>query len=200
MDLISNHSGLFPEAGTDEAGRGCLAGPVVAAAVILPPDFHHPLLNDSKQVSKKHRDELRPVIENAAVSWQVAFCSPEEIDQINILNASILAMHRAIEGLTVTPKHILVDGNRFKPFGKIPHTTMVKGDSRFVSIAAASILAKTHRDELMEKLHIEYPEYGWDKNAGYPTEKHREAIAALGATPYHRKTFTLLKSQISLFP
>lgn len=171
MDLISNHSGLFPEAGTDEAGRGCLAGPVVAAAVILPPDFHHPLLNDSKQVSKKHRDELRPVIENAAVSWQVAFCSPEEIDQINILNASILAMHRAIEGLTVTPKHILVDGNRFKPFGKIPHTTMVKGDSRFVSIAAASILAKTHRDELMEKLHIEYPEYGWDKNAGYPNRK-----------------------------
>jgi len=200
MDLISNHSGLFPEAGTDEAGRGCLAGPVVAAAVILPPDFHHPLLNDSKQVSKKHRVELRPVIENAAVSWQVAFCSPEEIDQINILNASILAMHRAIEGLTVTPKHILVDGNRFKPFGKIPHTTMVKGDSRYVSIAAASILAKTHRDELMEKLHIEYPEYGWDKNAGYPTEKHREAIAALGATLYHRKTFTLLKSQISLFP
>ncbi|MFM7765246.1 MAG: ribonuclease HII [Sphingomonadales bacterium] len=200
MGLISNHSVLFPEAGTDEAGRGCLAGPVVAAAVILPPDFHHPLLNDSKQVSKKHRDELRPVIENAAVSWQVAFCSPEEIDQINILNASILAMHRAIEGLTVTPKHILVDGNRFKPFGKIPHTTMVKGDSRYVSIAAASILAKTHRDELMEKLHIEYPEYGWDKNAGYPTEKHREAIAALGATPYHRKTFTLLKSQISLFP
>ncbi|MBM3921474.1 MAG: ribonuclease HII [Sphingomonadales bacterium] len=200
MDLISNHSGLFPEAGTDEAGRGCLAGPVVAAAVILPPDFHHPLLNDSKQVSKKHRVELRPVIENAAVSWQVAFCSPEEIDQINILNASILAMHRAIEGLTVTPKHILVDGNRFKPFGKIPHTTIIKGDSRYVSIAAASILAKTHRDELMEKLHIEYPEYGWDKNAGYPTEKHREAIAALGATLYHRKTFTLLKSQISLFP
>lgn len=199
MSLISNHSGLFPEAGTDEAGRGCLAGPVVAAAVILPPDFHHPLLNDSKQVSKKHRDELRPIIENAALSWQVAICTPQEIDQINILNASILAMHRALEGLTETPKHILVDGNRFKPFGNIPHNTMVKGDSRFVSIAAASILAKTHRDEMMEKLHLDFPEFGWNKNAGYPTEKHREAIARLGATIHHRKTFSLLKSQITLF-
>ena len=200
MSLILNHSGLFPEAGTDEAGRGCLAGPVVAAAIILPSDFYHPLLNDSKQVSKKHRDELRPIIENAAVSWHVAQCSPEEIDQINILNASILAMHRALEGLKTMPLHILVDGNRFKPFGNIPHTAMVKGDSRFVSIAAASILAKTHRDELMENLHQRFPEYGWDKNAGYPTEKHREAIARLGATVHHRKTFTLLKSQISLFP
>jgi ribonuclease HII len=200
MGLISNHSGLFPEAGTDEAGRGCLAGPVVAAAVILPPDFHHPLLNDSKQVSKKHRDELRPIIEKSAISWKVAFCSPEEIDKLNILNASILAMHKALAGLKQIPAHIIVDGNRFKPFNSIPHTTMIKGDSRFVSIAAASILAKTHRDELMEKLHLEYPKYGWDKNAGYPTEKHREAIAALGSTPYHRKTFALLKSQISLFP
>ena len=200
MPLISNHSGLFPEAGTDEAGRGCLAGPVVAAAVILPPDFHHPLLNDSKQVSKKHRDELRPIIENAAICWQVALCTPEEIDQINILNASIMAMHRALEGLTVTPKHILVDGNRFKPFRDIPYNTMIKGDSRFVSIAAASILAKTHRDEMMEKLHLEFPEFGWDKYAGYPTEKHREAISRLGATAHHRKTFTLLKAQISLFP
>lgn len=200
MTLISNHSGLFPEAGTDEAGRGCLAGPVVAAAVILPPDFHHPLLNDSKQVSRKHRDLLRPIIEDTAISWQVALCSPEEIDKINILNASIEAMHRALKGLSKTPKHILVDGNRFKPFGNIPHATMIKGDSRFVSIAAASILAKTHRDEIMENLHRDFPEFGWDKNAGYPTEKHREAIARLGATIHHRKTFTLLKAQISLFP
>jgi len=200
MSLISNHSGLFPEAGTDEAGRGCLAGPVIAAAVILPPDFHHPLLNDSKQVYKKHREQLRPIIENAAISWQVAFCSPEEIDKINILNASILAMHRALEKLKETPRHILVDGNRFKTFKNIPHTTIVKGDSRFVSIAAASILAKTHRDELMERLHLKFPAYGWDKNVGYPTEKHREAIASLGTTPHHRKTFALLKSQISLFP
>ncbi|MEY4003302.1 MAG: hypothetical protein RIT07_1344 [Bacteroidota bacterium] len=200
MSLISNHSGLFPEAGTDEAGRGCLAGPVVAAAVILPPDFQHPLLNDSKQVSKKHRDELRLIIENTALSWAVAYCSPEEIDKINILNASILAMHRALNGLTVKPRYILVDGNRFKPYGNIPHSTMIKGDARFIAIAAASILAKTHRDEFMEKLHPDFPAYGWDKNAGYPTEKHREAIAAFGSTPHHRKTFTLLKSQITLFP
>jgi ribonuclease HII len=200
MSLISNHSGLFPEAGTDEAGRGCLAGPVVAAAVILPPDFQHPLLNDSKQVSKKHRDELRLIIENTALSWAVAFCSPEEIDKINILNASILAMHRALDGLTVKPKHILVDGNRFKSYGNIPHNTMIKGDARFIAIAAASILAKTHRDEFMEKLHPDFPEYGWDNNAGYPTEKHRNAIARLGPTIHHRKSFTLLKSQITLFP
>jgi ribonuclease HII len=200
MSLISNHSGLFPEAGTDEAGRGCLAGPVVAAAIILPPDFQHPLLNDSKQVSKKHRDELRLIIENTALSWAVAFCSPEEIDKINILNASILAMHRALDGLTVKPKHILVDGNRFKSYGNIPHNTMIKGDARFIAIAAASILAKTHRDEFMEKLHPDFPEYGWDNNAGYPTEKHRNAIARLGPTIHHRKSFTLLKSQITLFP
>jgi ribonuclease HII len=200
MSLISNHSGLFPEAGTDEAGRGCLAGPVVAAAVILPPDFQHPLLNDSKQVSKKHRDELRLIIENTALSWAVAFCSPEEIDKINILNASILAMHRALDGLTVKPKHILVDGNRFKSYSNIPHNTMIKGDARFIAIAAASILAKTHRDEFMEKLHPDFPEYGWDNNAGYPTEKHRNAIARLGPTIHHRKSFTLLKSQITLFP
>jgi ribonuclease HII len=200
MSLISNHSGLFPEAGTDEAGRGCLAGPVVAAAVILPPDFQHPLLNDSKQVSKKHRDELRLIIENTALSWAVAFCSPEEIDKINILNASILAMHRALDGLTVKPKHILVDGNRFKSYGNIPHNTMIKGDARFIAIAAASILAKTHRDEFMEKLHPDFNEYGWDNNAGYPTEKHRNAIARLGPTIHHRKSFTLLKSQITLFP
>jgi ribonuclease HII len=200
MPLISNHSGLFPEAGTDEAGRGCLAGPVVAAAVILPPDFQHPLLNDSKQVSKKNRDELKVIIENSALGWAVAYCSPEEIDKINILNASILAMHRALDGLAVKPKHILVDGNRFKPYGNIPHSTMIKGDARFIAIAAASILAKTHRDEFMEKLHSEFPEYGWDKNAGYPTEKHRDTIARLGPTVHHRKSFTLLKSQITLFP
>lgn len=200
MPLISNHSGLFPEAGTDEAGRGCLAGPVVAAAVILPPDFQHPLLNDSKQVSKKNRDELRVIIENTALSWAVAYCSPEEIDKINILNASILAMHRALDGLIVKPKHILVDGNRFKPYGNIPHSTMIKGDARFIAIAAASILAKTHRDEYMQKLHHVFPEYGWDNNAGYPTEKHRDTIARLGPTVHHRKSFTLLKSQITLFP
>jgi ribonuclease HII len=173
---------------------------VVAAAIILPPDFQHPLLNDSKQVSKKHRDELRLIIENTALSWAVAFCSPEEIDKINILNASILAMHRALDGLTVKPKHILVDGNRFKSYGNIPHNTMIKGDARFIAIAAASILAKTHRDEFMEKLHPDFNEYGWDNNAGYPTEKHRNAIARLGPTIHHRKSFTLLKSQITLFP
>ena len=199
MPLISNHSGLFPEAGTDEAGRGCLAGPVVAAAVILPPDFHHPLLNDSKQVSKKHRDELRHIIENSALSWQVAICTPQEIDQINILNASILAMHRALEGLIETPKYILVDGNRFKPFGNIPHNTMVKGDSRFVSIAAASILAKTYRDDYMKQLHESFPEYKWNVNKGYGTAAHRNAIEQYGLTMHHRKSFNIQPVQKNLF-
>jgi ribonuclease HII len=198
MPLINNHSGIFPEAGTDEAGRGCLAGPVVAAAVILPPDFHHPLLNDSKQVNKKHRNELRSIIEKQAISWAVGSCSPEEIDQINILNASILAMHRALDQLTTKPLFLLVDGNRFKAYQKVPHATMIKGDARFTSIAAASILAKTHRDEIMEKLHLDFPEYGWNSNAGYPTPAHRKAIASLGSNIHHRKSFTLLKPQIPL--
>ncbi len=198
MPLINNHSGIFPEAGTDEAGRGCLAGPVVAAAVILPPDFHHPLLNDSKQVNKNHRNELRSIIEKQAIAWAVGSCSPEEIDQINILNASILAMHRALDQLTTKPLFLLVDGNRFKAYQKVPHATMIKGDERFTAIAAASILAKTHRDEIMEKLHLDFPDYGWNSNAGYPTPAHRKAIASLGSNIHHRKSFTLLKPQITL--
>jgi ribonuclease HII len=198
MPLINNHSGIFPEAGTDEAGRGCLAGPVVAAAVILPPDFHHPLLNDSKQVNKNHRNELRSIIEKQAIAWAVGSCSPEEIDQINILNASILAMHRALDQLTTKPLFLLVDGNRFKAYQQVPHATMIKGDERFTAIAAASILAKTHRDEIMEKLHLDFPDYGWNSNAGYPTPAHRKAIASLGSNIHHRKSFTLLKPQITL--
>lgn len=186
------------EAGCDEAGRGCLSGPVVAAAVILPDGFYHSKLNDSKQVNKSNRDELRSYIEENALAWAVASCSPEEIDEINILNASILAMHRALEKLSLPFDSIAVDGNRFKPFGEIPHTTEIKGDGRFLHIAAASILAKTHRDELMEKLHWEYPMYGWNTNAGYPTIAHRNAIREFGATPYHRKTFQLLPKQLHL--
>lgn len=198
MPLINNHSGIFPEAGTDEAGRGCLAGPVVAAAVILPADFYHPLLNDSKQVNKNHRNELRSIIEKQAIDWAVGSCSPEEIDQINILNASILAMHRALDQLATRPLFLLVDGNRFKDYQQVPHATMIKGDARFTAIAAASILAKTHRDEIMEKLHMDFPEYGWNSNAGYPTPAHRKAIASLGSNIHHRKSFTLLKPQITL--
>ena len=180
------------EAGCDEAGRGCLCGPVCCAAVILPPDFECPGLNDSKQLSEKKRAELRPVIEKNALAWAVVMVNPEEIDEINILNASILGMHRALEKLTIKPEHILVDGNRFKPYHDIPHTTVVKGDATFMSIAAASILAKTHRDSLMENLAKEYPGYDWEVNKGYPTKKHREAIAALGATPLHRRSFKLV--------
>ena len=186
------------EAGCDEAGRGCLAGPVTAAAVILPPDFHNDLINDSKQLTERQREQLRPVIEREAVAWAVAMVSPEEIDRINILRASITAMHRALDQLSVRPEGILVDGNRFFPYQNIPHTTIVKGDGKMLCIAAASILAKTHRDELMRRLHEEYPQYGWAKNKGYPTSDHREAIARYGATPYHRRTFQLL-SQPTLF-
>ena len=185
------YQGLI-EAGCDEAGRGCLCGPVACAAVILPPDFECQELNDSKQLSEKKREELRPVIEKNALAWAVVMVSPKEIDEINILNASILGMHRALEKLKVTPQHILVDGNRFKPFGNIPHTTVVKGDGKYMSIAAASILAKTHRDELMLKLAEEFPGYGWDGNKGYPTKAHREAIARLGTTPHHRTSFRLV--------
>jgi ribonuclease HII len=188
------------EAGCDEAGRGCLAGPVVAAAVILPDDFHHPWLNDSKQVSEAHREALRPIIEKEAIAWGVGICSPEEIDKMNILRASITAMHRALDQLTVRPESIIVDGNKFYAYGDIPFQTFVKGDGRFGNIAAASILAKTHRDEMMRSLHDEYPQYNWAGNKGYPTTDHREAIAKFGVTPYHRMTFRLLPpEQLSLF-
>ncbi len=186
------------EAGCDEAGRGCLAGPVTAAAVILPPDFHNELLNDSKQLTERQRDKLRPIIESEAVEWAVAMVSPKEIDRINILRASITAMHRAIDALTVRPEALLIDGNRFYPYHDIPHTTIVKGDGKMMSIAAASVLAKTHRDEFMRNLATEFPQYGWDRNKGYPTRDHRAAIAAYGPTQHHRMTFQLLE-QPTLF-
>ena len=187
------------EAGCDEAGRGCLAGPVYAAAVILPDDFHHPLLNDSKQLTEARREKLRPIIEAEAIAWAVGIVSPQEIDNINILNASILAMHRALDGLSIVPGALIVDGNRFKPYGDIEWTTFVKGDGRFGNIAAASILAKTHRDECMCKLHEEFPQYGWNINKGYPTKAHRAAIATHGTTPHHRQSFRLLDPQLTLF-
>ena len=180
------------EAGCDEAGRGCLAGAVYAAAVILPPDFKNEMLNDSKQLTEKQRYALRSVIEESALAWAVGIVSPEEIDQINILNASFLAMHRAIDQLKIRPQHLLIDGNRFNPYPGIPHTTIVKGDGKYLSIAAASILAKTYRDDYMNELHREYPVYDWDHNKGYPTKKHRAAIAAHGISPYHRKSYNLL--------
>lgn len=180
------------EAGCDEAGRGCLAGAVYAAAVILPPDFKNEMLNDSKQLTEKQRYALRSVIEESALAWAVGVVSPEEIDQINILNASFLAMHRAIDQLKIRPQHLLIDGNRFNPYPGIPHTTIVKGDGKYLSIAAASILAKTYRDDYMNELHREYPVYDWDHNKGYPTKKHRAAIAEHGISPYHRKSYNLL--------
>ena len=186
------------EAGCDEAGRGCLAGPVFAAAVILPPYFKSEMLNDSKQLSEKNRYALRPLIEQEAIAWGVGVVTAPEIDAINILKASFLAMHRAIEQLKVQPQALLIDGNRFTPYKEIPFTCMVKGDGRFLSIAAASILAKTYRDDYMLQLADEYPSYGWQQNKGYPTRAHREAISKHGITPYHRKTFTLLPSQLTL--
>ena len=186
------------EAGCDEAGRGCLAGSVFAAAVILPPDFKNDDLNDSKQLSEKKRYALRPVIEKEAIAWAVGIVTPEEIDKINILKASFLAMHRAIDQLQVRPEHLLIDGNRFTPYPDIKHTTVVKGDGKYLSIAAASILAKTYRDDYMDELAKEYPDYHWTENKGYPTKAHREAIRAVGITPYHRKTFTLLPEQLTL--
>ena len=187
------------EAGCDEAGRGCLAGSVYAAAVILPPDYQNELLNDSKQLTEKRRYELREIIERDAVAWAVGIVTPEEIDKINILNASILAMHRALDQLKVRPEAIIVDGNRFKPYQKLPYTTIVKGDGKYLSIAAASILAKTYRDDYMNELAKDYPQYDWLSNKGYPTKKHREAIKQYGITPYHRKSYNLLgDGQLSL--
>ena len=190
--LSFSFSGLEHECGCDEAGRGCLAGPVVAAAVILPLGFECALLNDSKQLTEKQREILRPIIEREAVSWAVATVSHQEIDQINILNASILAMHRAIDGLNVRPSFIIVDGNKFKPYEQVPHQTIVKGDGKFLSIAAASVLAKTHRDAIMEQLHQEFPHYDWAKNKAYPTAAHRQAIKSFGTSPLHRLSFDLL--------
>jgi len=190
--LKGNFSAFTLECGCDEAGRGCLAGPVVAAAVILPQNFECPLLNDSKQLTELQREALRPIIEKEALAWAVAEVDNHEIDEINILNASILAMHRAVQKLTTRPEFIIVDGNRFKPFEDIPHQTIVKGDSKYLSIAAASVLAKTHRDELMQTLHAEFPHYDWDKNKAYPTLKHRASIREHGTTGYHRMTFNLL--------
>lgn len=196
------------EVGCDEAGRGCLAGPVTAAAVILPENFEHALLNDSKQVSKGNRDALRTYIEENALYWAVGWATEKEIDQINILNASILAMHRAIEMVETQMvvaqmsegiQKIAVDGNRFKKYKEVPHETFVKGDARFLHIAAASILAKTHRDEYMEKLHLEHPQFDWNSNAGYPTKTHREAIRLHGPTEHHRMSFQLLPRQLGLF-
>ncbi|MDD5895589.1 MAG: ribonuclease HII [Prevotellaceae bacterium] len=192
------HEGMI-EAGCDEAGRGCLAGSVYAAAVILPPDYHNELLNDSKQLTEKRRYALREVIQRDAVAWAVGIVTPEEIDKINILNASILAMHRALDQLQVRPEAIIVDGNKFKPYGDLPHATIVKGDGKYLSIAAASILAKTYRDDYMAKIAEEYPQYDWSGNKGYPTKKHRQAIKLYGATPYHRRSFNLLgDSQLEL--
>ena len=187
------------EAGCDEAGRGCLAGAVYAAAVVLPPDYRNEELNDSKQLSESRRYALREVVQRDALDWAVGVVTPEEIDRINILQASFLAMHRAIDQLKVRPEHLLIDGNRFRPYPDIPHTTVVKGDGKFLSIAAASILAKTYRDDYMNELDRLFPAYGWCKNKGYPTRDHRAAIAQHGATPYHRQSFRLLgNAQLSL--
>ena len=201
MSLAAYHNPELIEAGCDEAGRGCLAGPVVAAAVILPKNFDHPLLNDSKQVSEKNRNLLRPIIEEQAIAWAVAEVDHHEIDKINILNASIKAMQLAVAKLSTMPEFLLIDGNRFKPYPNIPHECMVKGDGRFMSIAAASILAKTHRDDLMLALHEQFPVYKWNQNKGYPTKAHRAAIAEYGTSPYHRMSFRLLSDQLQIrFP
>lgn len=196
--LKSNFSGFALEAGTDEAGRGCLSGPVVAAAVILPKDFTHPFLNDSKQLSEKKREALRPIIEENALTFAVSFVWQEEVDEINVLQASITGMHRAIEQLKIMPEFIIVDGNKFKDFKGIPHETIVKGDAKYLSIAAASVLAKTYRDDYMAKIHQEYPMYNWKENKGYPTKEHRNAIREFGANEHHRKTFRLLPEQLKL--
>lgn len=190
--LLSYHTPGLIEAGLDEVGRGCLAGPVVAAAVILPPDYQHPLLTDSKQLSARQREKLREEIGREAVAWAVAEASVAEIDQINIAQASYLAMHRAVDALLVKPEHLLVDGNRFRPYPFVPHTCVVKGDTLYLNIAAASILAKTHRDALMQTLGTAFPAYHWPQNVGYPTAAHRAALRQHGPTPHHRRSFKLL--------
>jgi ribonuclease HII len=197
MVLKKHHIQGILEAGCDEAGRGCLAGPVFAAAVILPDWFEHPLLNDSKQVSEKNRILLREIIEKSAIAWSVACCSNEEIDKLNILKASIIAMHKALDKLKLEPQHILVDGNQFIKYLNISHSCIVKGDSNYASIAAASILAKTYRDEYMLSLHNEYPVYGWENNKGYPTTQHRQAIDLYGISKYHRRSFKLKEKQLT---
>lgn len=199
MSLAAYHVKGVLEAGCDEAGRGCLAGPVVAAAVILPPSVRIPGLDDSKKLSEAKREALRPLILEKAMAWAVAAVSPEEIDRINILKASFLAMHRAIDQLATRPEALLIDGNRFTPYPGLPHTCMIKGDGRFRSIAAASILAKTHRDALMEALHAEHPHYCWAVNKGYPTPDHRDAIRVHGPCAHHRRSFRLLPEQMELF-
>jgi ribonuclease HII len=196
--LEKRHTSIFLEAGTDEAGRGCLAGPVTAAAVILPEHFNNALLNDSKQLSEKNRELLRPIIEKEALTFSVTHMDPTIIDEINILNASILAMQESIMKLKPLPLYIIVDGNRFKPIQDIPYSTIIKGDSKYMSIAAASILAKTYRDDYMNEIHEEFPMYNWKKNKGYPTKEHREAIAKYGPCKYHRMSFKLLPDQLKL--
>ena len=196
--LKSSYSKYELEAGTDEAGRGCLAGPVVAAAVILPIDFKHELLNDSKKLSEKQRNKLRPIIEKEAVAYGVSYVYQKKIDAINILNASILAMHKAIEILKIEPEFIIVDGNKFKKYKNILHETIVKGDGKYLSIAAASVLAKTYRDDYMKNIHMDFSAYNWKKNKGYPTKEHRQAIRDFGSTIHHRKTFKLLPEQSKL--
>ena len=197
--LLNCYQEEFLEAGCDEAGRGCLAGPVFAAAVILPKGFYLEGLNDSKQLNHDQRDLLRPIIEREALAWAVASCDHEEIDQINILNASFLAMHRAIEKLHTPPQYLVIDGNRFKAYPEIPHCCIIKGDGKYLNIAAASILAKTHRDEFMTSLHIDYPHYNWQQNKGYPTIAHRKAVMEIGLSPFHRKTFNVRDPQLDLF-
>jgi ribonuclease HII len=196
--LKLNYSGFSLEAGTDEAGRGCLSGPVVAAAVILPANFSHPFLNDSKLLSEKKRDQLRPIIEQESLAFGVSFVWQDEVDEINVLQASITGMHRSIDALKIIPEFIIVDGNKFRNYKEIPHEAIVKGDAKYMSIAAASVLAKTYRDEYMKKIHTEFPMYNWAKNKGYPTKEHRNAIREFGATDYHRKTFKLLPEQLKL--
>lgn len=202
MSVNNSLLGLYKEnsieAGCDEAGRGCLAGPVVAAAVILPPGFACPELNDSKKLSEKQRNKLRIIIEKEALCWAIGSVDHHEIDRINILRASFLAMHRAIDQLKLKPEHLIIDGNRFTPYPETSHTCIVKGDSKYLSIAAASVLAKTHRDEFMQKIDIEFPFYKWKKNKGYPTKEHRKAIEEYGISPYHRTSFQLLSNQLKI--